>query len=174
MRAVPRSSRLSQWFFDYTAAGSVLVIPFPRKPADEDPAVYKTMFDQARDARFVLDSNALILHANPSAARLFGATEGALYRVPFSELIAPTDRPSFLGALAAVKTPPSRAGPLALDGRFSDGSVFPIEVDVVHGTKDRYGVVVRERRAAPSGGAAAPGRFNPGQLLIAGRIQELV
>jgi PAS domain S-box-containing protein len=174
MRGTPRSGKLSQRLFDYTLAGSVLVIPFLRKPAEEDPAVYKTMFDQASDARFVLDSNAVILHANPSAARLFGATEGALYGVPFSELITPAERPSFLGALAAVKTPPSRAGPLALEGRFSDGSAFPIEVDVVHGTKDRYGVVVRQRKAGPPSGPAAPGRFNPGQLLIAGRIQELV
>jgi PAS domain S-box-containing protein len=150
------------------------VIPFLRKPADVDPAVYRNMFDQASDGRFVLDATATILHANLAAARLFGAAEAALYLVPFSELLAPTAREEFQHALAAIVRPPSRIGPIALVGRFADGSTFPIEVELVRTTNDRYGVVVRDRRVAAKDPRSAPGRFNPGQVLIASRIQELV
>jgi PAS domain S-box-containing protein len=150
------------------------VIPFPRKPAGEDPGVYRAMFDQASDGRFVLDSNATILHANLAGARLFGAAEAALYLVPFSELLAPTAQAGFQKALAATQRPPSRFGPIALEGRFADGSTFPIEVELVRSTPDRFGVVVRDSRAKARDLRPAPGRFNPGQVLIASRIQELV
>jgi PAS domain S-box-containing protein len=150
------------------------VIPFLRKPAEEDPAVYRTMFDHASDGRFVLDSTATILHANLAAARLFGASEAALYLVPFSELLAPASRVEFQQALAAIVRPPSHIGPITFEGRFADGSTFPIEVDLVRSTVDRYGVVVRDRRVTAKDPRSAPGRFNPGQVLIASRIQELV
>jgi PAS domain S-box-containing protein len=150
------------------------VIPFLRKPPEVDPAVYRSMFDQASDSRFVLDSTATILHANLAAARLFGAAEAALYLVPFSELLAPASRGEFQQALAAVVKPPSRVGPLALEGRFADGSTFPISVELVRSTVDRYGVVVRDRRVTAKDPGSPTGRFNPGQVLIASRIQELV
>jgi PAS domain S-box-containing protein len=150
------------------------VIPFLRKPAEVDPAVYRTMFDQASDGRFVLDASATILHVNLAAARLFGAAEAALYLVPFSELLAPTAREGFQQALAATVRPPSRIGPIALEGRFADGSIFPIELELVRTTPDRYGVVVRDRRVSAKDARSSSGRFNPGQVLIASRIQELV
>jgi PAS domain S-box-containing protein len=150
------------------------VIPFLRKPPGEDPAVYRAMFDQANDARLVLDNHSIVLHANPTAARLFGAAENALYGVPFSELLMPPSRPAFLRALATIQKPPARAGPIPLDGRFSDGSDFPIEIELFHGTVERFGVVVHRRTGGPPGGPSTRGRFNPAQVLIASRIQELV
>ena len=158
----------------FAVASSVLAAPAARRPPDEDPTVYQAMFDQARDGRLVLDSDMIVLHANPAAVRLFGATEGALYRVPFSELLAPAVRSNFLSVMELVQSVPSRAGPLPLVGRFANGTTFPIEIEVVHGTADRYGVVVRDGRAAPRGPSAPSAKFNPGQMLIASRIQELV
>jgi PAS domain S-box-containing protein len=154
---------------------SVLLIPFARKPAaSEDPGLYRAMFDQATDARFVLDAHGIILHSNPAACRLFGAAETALYGVPFTELLAPNGRPSYQSSIAAIQKPPARAGPIPLEGRYANGTIIPIEIEIVHGTEERYGVVVRERRPEAPGGPASRGRFNPGQMLIAGRIQELV
>jgi PAS domain S-box-containing protein len=131
------------------------------------------MFDQARDSRFVLDPEATILHANPAAARLFGASEVTLRGVPFSELLAPGARAAFRAALEVTRSFPSHAGPIPLMGRSADGSMFPIEIDVVHATADRWGIVARDAR--PTGrGPTPPAKFNPGQMLIASRIQELV
>jgi PAS domain S-box-containing protein len=148
-----------------------LVVPFVRRPTVDDPAVYRAMFDQATDARFVLDGHHHILHANPAAALLFGAHELALRGVVFTELLTPGARPGFVHGLTSIRSPPGRFGPMPLEGRFSDGSAFPIEVDVVHGAEDRYGVVVRRSSRTAS---APAGRFNPGQVLIASRIKELV
>jgi PAS domain S-box-containing protein len=154
-------------------ASLVLAVASDRKPPGEDPALYQAMFDQARDSRFVLDPDATILHSNPAAARLFGASEVTLRGVPFAELLAPGARAAFKAAWEVTQSYPSHAGPIPLMGRFSDGSMFPIEIDVVHGTADRWGVVARDAR--PSGrGPTPPGKFNPGQMLIASRIQELV
>jgi PAS domain S-box-containing protein len=153
---------------------SLLLIPFARKPPEEDPAVYRDLFDQARDGRLVLDPQAQILHANPAAAQLFGASEERLRGVPFTELLAPAARPGFTSALATIRKPPARLGPIAIEGRFSDGSTFPIELEVVHGAEKRYGVVVRDARTSDRHSPPPAGRFNPGQVLIAGRIQELV
>lgn len=155
----------------YGLASAVLVIPFARSPAEEDPTVYRAMFDQARDGRFVLDPEGQILHANPAAAHLFGASEEALRGVAFSELLDAEARPTFQAILVATRTPPARAGPIPLKARSANGSPFPIEIDVDHGTKERYGVVARDARAARPPPA---GKFNPGQMLIASRIQELV
>ncbi|MGC2289004.1 MAG: PAS domain-containing protein [Thermoplasmata archaeon] len=160
--------------FEYGLASTVLAIPFVRRPAGDDPAVYRDMFDQARDGRFVLDTQGYIVHANPAAARLFGASELILRGVPFSELIAVGARAGFLATLASIRKPPSRAGPIELEGRFRDGSTFPIEIEVVHGTEDRFGVVVRDGRTIGRIPSTPAGRFNPGQVLIASRIQELV
>jgi PAS domain S-box-containing protein len=143
-------------------------------PSNEDPTVYQAMFDQARDGRFVLDAEANILHANPAAVRLFRALEGTLRGLPFSELLTPAALAGFRGAMEATRIHPSRVGPVPLTGRAADGSTFPIEVEVIHGTETRYGVVVRDGRT-PGRVSRIPGpRFNPGQMLIASRIQELV
>jgi PAS domain S-box-containing protein len=150
------------------------LIPFARKPQAEDPAVYRSLFDDAGDARFVLDAHATVLHANTAATRLFGATETALHGLPFSELVAPQSAGGLQNVLAATRTPPARAGPVALDARFADGTIFPIEIEVIHGTADRYGIVVRDRRARAKTPGPAARKFNPGQVLIASRIQELV
>jgi PAS domain S-box-containing protein len=174
-RTKPRArEELGRRLVAFSVAASVLAVPSARKPPGDDATVYQAMFDQARDGRFVLDSEAIILHANPFAVRLFGATEGALYRVPFSELLAPTARANFLGVMELVQAVPSRAGPLPLLGRSANGSTFPIEIEVVHGTVDRYGVVVRDARLVPKGPSPPAAKFNPGQMLIASRIQELV
>jgi PAS domain S-box-containing protein len=170
--AVPPGERMRRWA-SASVAGCVLVIPFIRHPAKEDPGVYRDLFDQAADGRFVLDAQYTILHANPAAARLFGASENVLYGVPFSELLSPSARPSWVEVLSTTRKIPSRAGPVSLQGRYSDGSMFPIDLEVIHGTEDRYGVVVRDGRAGQAG-PAGKGRLNPGQMLIAGRIQELV
>jgi PAS domain S-box-containing protein len=173
-RNPPRVEDLPRRLIAFSVASSVLAIPPEQKPAGEDPAVYQAMFDQARDGRLVLDSEMIILHANPAAVRLFGATEGALYRVPFSELLAPGVRANFLSVMQLVQSVPSRAGPLPLMGRFASGSTFPIEVEVVHGTADRYGIVVRDGRSQAKGPGSPTAKFNPGQMLIASRIQEMV
>jgi PAS domain S-box-containing protein len=174
-RTKPRALKeLARRLVAFSVAGSVLAVPSARKPPDEDPTVYQAMFDQARDGRLVLDSEMIVLHANPVAVRLFGATEGALYGVPFSELLAPAVRNNFLSVIELVQSVPSRAGPLPLVGRSANGATFPIEIEVVHGTVDRYGVVVRDARLAPRSPSTPAAKFNPGQMLIASRIQELV
>ena len=176
--AAPKTPRLadavSRRLAAFAIASSVLGVPAARKPGEDDATVYQALFDQARDGRLVLDSEMIILHANPAAVRLFGATEGALYKVPFSELLSPAVRSAFLGVLQSVQSVPSRAGPLPLVGRAANGSTFPIEIEVVHGTADRYGIVVRDGRTLGRVPGTPTGKFNPGQMLIASRIQELV
>jgi PAS domain S-box-containing protein len=166
-----RLRKLSKRLVSWGLASAVLVVPFDRTSSDEDPGVYRALFDQARDARFVLDPEGQILHANPAAAHLFGASEGALRGVAFTELLDAEARPTFQAILVATQTPAARAGPIPLKARSAKGTPFQIEVDVVHGTKERYGVVARDVRAVRPPPA---GRFNPGQMLIASRIQELV
>lgn len=152
--------------------GPVLVVPFLRTPVGDDPEVYRAMFDQAADGRFVLDGHFHILHANRAATQLFRASETLLRGVVFSELIAAESRAEFTRALAVVHTPSSRFGPAPYQGRASDGSTFPVDVEVVHGTTDRYGIVTREAR--PPTSSPPSGRLTPGRLLIADRIEELV
>lgn len=169
-----RSSRL----FAYGVAGSVLVIPFLGRADAEDPAVYRALFDRADLSQFVLDQRGHIRRANPSANRLFGTVEVQLRGRPFSDLLTQGTQAGFAQALAATRGPRTEWGPIRLEGRSPSGSVFPIEVEVcrvVHGAEESYGVVVRDAHGGTPPTPRGPaGRFNPGQMLIASRIQELV
>lgn len=154
-------------------SSSILLIPFGRRPAGDETAVYRAMFDQSSEGRFVTDPLMVILHTNPAATLLFRAAENALYGVPFSELLAPGSRPRFASTIDSMKRSPSRAGPLPLEGRRSDGALFAIEAEIIHGSELRYGIIVREVRS-PDTPSRPAGGFNPGQMLIARRIEELV
>lgn len=171
---VPSSSSLRRELLASSRVAALLVIPFMRKPSDEDPALYRAMFDQAPDARFVLDGQGHILHANPPAVQMFGVVELTLRDVAFTDLLAPASRPKFTQALGLVRSIPSRAGPLELEGRTTNGSFFPIEIDLVRGSEERYGLVVRNLRATVGVRRPPVAPFNPGQTLIASRIGELV
>lgn len=159
------------------SAASVLVIPFFGRSDGEDPVVYRALFDHGVHGQLVLDRQGLIRRANPSACRLFGWGDAQLHGRPFSELLTPGTRTQFGQALVATRDPNSARGWTSLEGRSSDGSTFPIEVELIlaiHGAEGSFGVIVRDGRDAPSRIRGAPARFNPGQLLIASRIQELV
>lgn len=160
-----------------SVAPLVLLIPLGRRPDGEDPAVYRALFDRAESSQFVLDHQSRIRRANAAAMRLFAASEGQLRGRPFPEILAEAARPEFQRLIAAAREHPAGSGPIPLAGRRSDGSTFPATAEIVrasHGAEESFGVVVRDLRARSPAPEGARPRFNPGQMFIASRIQELV
>ncbi len=81
----------------------------------------------------VVDTEGLIVMANPALERMFGYDKGELLGQPLETLLPETDRRQHSGDRAAyLRAPVARAMGTGRDlhGRRKDGSVFPVEISL--------------------------------------------
>ena len=111
----------------------------------------QAVFDNVSDGIFILDENGLIESVNRSVERLFGYRPEQPIGLPFGFVIAPEHKAAFRGLEAAgalSSAHPPASGRIAdTVGRRSDGSTFPIEVELgpmAHGDRIYTLAVVRD------------------------------